>query len=227
MTDFFCGVDEAGRGPVVGPMVIAAAAFTRNSLKKIAQLKVRDSKKMSPKRRLQSEPRIKEIAQEYAVIRVQPHQIDRLRSNCSLNQIEADKTAQLILSLSNKPHRIIVDACDSDAKNYLKRIKKALYLLNPDYYIPHMDALHRAEDRYLEVAAASVLAKVERDRVAEKLKVRWGDFGSGYPADEVTKRWLNEILESGDSLPPIIRKSWNTVKRRDENQTTLEGWGHS
>jgi len=216
MTALVCGVDEAGRGPVVGPMVLSCALFDEDGLDMLEELNVRDSKKIARDRRNHLYPLIKETAIEYKIKAVQPGEIDRYRRNGSLNQLEAHTTARLILSLENTPSKITVDACDSVARDYRLRVLKELDNLNPGFDIPEVCSEHKADDRYLEVGAASVLAKVKRDNIIDKLKKDYGDFGSGYPADEATKKWLKTLSKP---LPPIIRKTWNTLNNR--SQTSL------
>jgi len=214
-----CGLDEAGRGPVVGPLVVACAVFDEKGKEKLAELKVRDSKKVSPKRRREIEPLIKDIAVEWNIRLVSPSEIDRLRQRISLNVIEARKMAELILDLECQPSKIIVDAADSVAEGFKNKILFHINDESPDFRIPEFISEHKADDTYLEVGAARILAKVERDRQVEQLKEKLGDFGSGYPADEITKAWLRQTVQSGNPLPDQVRRSWNTVNKA--KQTTL------
>ncbi|MDD5112000.1 MAG: ribonuclease HII [Candidatus Altiarchaeota archaeon] len=221
MTGTFCGIDEAGRGPVIGPMVLACAVFDDGGMMRLAELKVRDSKKLSPARRSYLEPLVKDVAIEYGLAIVSAGEIDLLRKRKSLNVIEAMKVAQLICSLKNTPARIVVDAADAVAENYRTSIIKCAADINSDFRMPHLVSEHKADDNYLEVSAASILAKVERDRRIEELKKTHGDFGSGYPADETTKEYVKSALKSG-LLPDIVRKSWNTVSAG--KQKTLDDY---
>jgi len=214
----FAGVDEAGRGPVIGPLVIAVAVFDRSGIEKLSELNVRDSKKISPSRRQTLEPQIKRLAAEWKTIQITPAEIDRLRKEISLNQVEAEKTAELLMSLKSMPWKVTVDACDSNADDYGVRVTKHIHEANEEFRIHEFVSEHKADDKYVEVSAASVLAKVERDRIVEDLKKEYGDFGSGYPADPQTQQWLSQLR--GKSLPDIVRKSWNTVNK--QKQTSLE-----
>ena len=216
MTKTFCGIDEAGRGPVIGPLVLACAVFDEASLDELYELKIRDSKKMSVKKRQETEPEIKEIAKEYKLKKISPTDIDRLRKKQSLNVIEAVESARLICSLKDFPTRIVVDAADSISQNYKKKILDALDEIGSCELKSELICEHRADDNYIEASAASVLAKVERDRVIEKLKLEWGDFGSGYPSDPLTQKFIQKLLRQA-SLPDIVRKSWNTVERRKQS----------
>jgi ribonuclease HII len=206
-----CGIDEAGRGPVIGPMVLACAVFDSDGVKRLNELKVRDSKQVSPARRRYLEPFIKKIAVEYGLSAVSPSEIDRLRKKKTLNQIEADKTASLICALKSVPGRIVIDSADAVAENYKRMVESRILGIKPEMKLPPIVSEHKADANYVEVGAASILAKVERDRQVDKLKEKYGDFGSGYPSDETTQKYIKKVLEKG-SLPDIVRKSWNTVK---------------
>ncbi len=206
------GIDEAGRGPVIGPLVIGCVVLDAHGREELRRLRVRDSKKVAKSRRKSLEPRIKDISVEYRIAKVEPNEIDWLRKRESLNLIEAKKTAELILSLKNSPHRIIVDAADSVAENYKTKIINAINSINNDFRIPELISEHKADDNYIEVSAASILAKVERDREIELLKEDIGDFGSGYPGDALTQEFIRECIRSG-SLPNCVRRSWNTLDK--------------
>jgi ribonuclease HII len=207
-----CGVDEAGRGPVIGPLVLGCVVVDDGGREKLAELKVKDSKKLSPARRLELAPLIKEVALDWGVIHVLPAEIDRMRKTMSLNVIEAYRTAELVMSLSTRPAKVIVDAADSVEERYSERIVAALKMLSPDDAVPEVLAEHRADDNYLEVSAASVLAKVERDRAVEALRAEHGDFGSGYPSDALTQDYIRRILRAGE-MPEFVRRSWSTLDK--------------
>lgn len=207
-----CGIDEAGRGPVMGPLVIGCAVFDSNGKKELEKLNVRDSKKISPLRRASLEPKIKDIALEWGIIKISPGEIDRLRKRMSLNVIEAKKIAELILSLKILPENVIVDSADAVEENFRKLIIENLNLKKIGGKIPEIISKHKADEKFIEVGAASILAKVERDREIEKLRERFGEIGSGYPADEVTKKFLLGMKERGE-IPEFVRRSWNTIKR--------------
>ncbi len=218
MKGLVCGIDEAGRGPVIGPLVIGCVVLDDNAKQELRKLNVRDSKKVARSRREPLELKIKDLAIEYRIARIQPNEIDWMRKKESLNLIEARKTAELIMSLENSPHRIIVDAADSVAENYRRRIMNCINSINDDFKIPELISEHKADDNYLEVSAASILAKVDRDRQIELLKEELGDFGSGYPSDAITQEFIRECVRGGN-LPDCVRRSWNTLDK--SKQTSL------
>jgi len=206
------GIDEAGRGPVIGPLIIGCVVLNGEGREKLKDLNVRDSKRVSPKRRALLEPEIKKYAIEWGLIEISPKEIDVLRGRHSLNAIEAMKVAEIILTLESVPEVIYVDAVDNGADYYKRRVLDYLTSLNNEFIIPEIVSEHKADDRYIEVSAASILAKVERDRIVDCLKEGYGDFGSGYPSDERTSRFISEIIRRGE-IPEFVRKSWNTLER--------------
>jgi ribonuclease HII len=221
MDKLVCGVDEAGRGPVIGPLMLACAVFDSNGAQRLRELSVKDSKKVTPERRSYLEPLIKSIAVEYVVAGISPAEIDIQRKRKSLNDIEALKVAEMLLSMNSRPDRIILDAADSVAENYGRRIIGHLQRLDKNFAVPEVVSEHKADDTYIEVSAASILAKVERDRQVGFLREKYGNFGSGYPSDETTQSYVKKAVKDGD-LPAFIRRSWDTVNRG--RQKTLDDY---
>lgn len=212
MNKLSCGVDEAGRGPVIGPLVLACVILDNQGIENLKKLGVRDSKRLSPSKRESLEPEIMSEAVEWKLAKISPQEIDVSRKRISLNVLEAAKTAELILSLKNTPEKIFIDAADSIEEEYKKKIIFQIKQKNPEYEIPEMVCEHKADDNYVPVSAASVLAKVERDRVIEKLREEYGNFGSGYPSDELTQKFIRRLVLGGN-LPYFVRRSWQTVDK--------------
>ncbi len=208
-----CGVDEAGRGPAIGPLVIAGVCADRDRLVEIG---VKDSKRLSRKRRERLEKEIREIASRIVVKVIEPEEIDKLREKLTLNEIEVHGFAEVIEKLECA--EVYVDAADVDAQRFAEDIKK---LLSRDVKII---SAHKADAIYPEVSAASIIAKVERDRRIDELVKEIGDFGSGYPADPRTSRFLEEYYREHGSFPPHTRHSWKNVKKIKERaqQKNLE-----
>lgn len=222
MKKLICGIDEAGRGPVIGPMVLACAVFDEPGAEELKKLKVRDSKKIARKRREALEPEIKKIAVEFHTVSVSPYEIDKMRKEISLNVIEALYVSKLILKLKTKPDLFIIDAADASPDRYKKKIIDFVREQDKDFDVPIISE-HKADDTYIEVSGASVLAKVERDRSIKKLIGKFGDFGSGYPSDAKTQEFLKNLMLNDGELPDFVRKSWNTVKQ-SRVQTSLTQW---
>ncbi len=195
------GIDEAGRGPVIGPMVIAGVILD------CIPEGVKDSKELTKEERESLFNEICKNCIEYNYVMIQPWEIDEKRRIMSLNELEALKIAELIESFENSPKEIVVDAPDIVADQFALRIKK--YLKDP----VKIKAEHRADKKYPEVSAASIIAKVVRDREIEKLEEKYGRIGTGYPHDEDTLRFIERWIDENGELPMFARKSWWTSIR--------------
>ncbi len=199
------GVDEAGRGPVIGPMVIACVVLSSNSAKLLRGV-ARDSKKLSPRNRKKIYQLILEVADEVKFRVVEPPEIDAAVAAKGLNRLEARVTAELLDQLTSNIELVFVDSPDPQPDRYAALIKSLLARRDVDVV-----AANNAELLYPHVAAASIIAKVERDKLIAKLRDVYGDFGSGYPSDPKTIEFLRKLAESRVEYPPIVRKSWRTL----------------
>ncbi len=203
-----CGIDEAGRGPVIGPMVVAAVWIDKKEEWKLLEAKVRDSKKLIKQRREKLAEYIKKnFYHEYVV--VDASDIDNLRKTMTMNQLEA----YIFAKLANKREASIyyIDAASNNEEEFKKTIQE---LIKHDCQII---CEHGADDKYAVVSAASIIAKVERDerikKIAEELETKLGlPLGSGYPSDERTITFIKEWIKKFNDLPPHTRKSWKTIK---------------
>ena len=220
------GLDEAGRGPVLGPMVIALVKISGQDLKSIENLSVKDSKKHSKNRR---EELFKIITNNYDVRYeiLEAKTIDKLRDTINLNKIEIMAFTKLINSVlkeeypnykdSNKIQKIntkieiYIDACSSNEKAFANQIKSKL-IVNDENNIKII-AEHKADENYKIVSAASIIAKVIRDREIEKYKNIYGEIGSGYTSDKITINYLKNYVAERGELPEIARMSWKTSKK--------------
>ncbi|RME55201.1 ribonuclease HII [Candidatus Woesearchaeota archaeon] len=199
-----CGIDEAGRGPVIGPLVIAGVVADGKAKQKLIEIGVKDSKKIAPKKREQMFNTIKSIVNDYYVLIVKPDEIDEALNSqtLNLNWLEAIKSAMIVNKL--KPEKVILDAPSNNIKAYTDYFR--IYLKNKDIDIV---CEHKADETYPEVSAASILAKVTRDNEIEKLKQKYGDFGSGYPSDPKTKEFLRHNWKK---CKEIFRTTWSSYK---------------
>jgi len=203
------GVDDAGRGSVIGPLVIAGVLVEEKDLSKLIQLGVKDSKLLSPSRRENLAFKIKRLALRYAVVKLSPAEIDKVvetgRKLHRLNRLEAQAMAKVIEQL--KPDIAYVDASDVLEERFKQHILE---------YLPfkvEVVSEHKADRKYPVVSAASIIAKVERDREIAELKAKYGDFGCGYPTDPKTVRFLQQCLESLGEYPEFVRMSWKPAKK--------------
>ncbi len=190
------GVDEAGRGPVIGPMVIAVVVGETEALRRLG---VKDSKRLRPAARMRLFDEILRAADCVNYVVVEPHIIDMYVAKDGLNALELDFTAKLVETCPADLY--YVDSPDVKPERYAS----ALALLTGRRFV----ALHRGEE-VPQVAAASIVAKVVRDRLVELIRREVGEVGSGYPGDPRSR----EALESGRVPPECIRFSWKTARLR-------------
>ena len=216
-----CGCDEAGRGPVFGPLVIAGALFEDDS--ELIKHKVRDSKKITPKRREYLAEIIKKIAVNYEILAISASDIDDMRKVMTLNEIEVNAFSKVIDKL--RPDICYVDAADVNEKRFGKNILSRLSLK------PKMISKHKADDTYPIVGAASILAKTARDGIVRKISADLEkklnlSLGSGYPADPITKKFLKTWVETYGELPPHVRHSWKTAQKlmKERKMKTLDDY---
>jgi len=203
------GIDEAGRGPVIGPLVICGLMVDENGEKKLREIKVKDSKELTPKKREELAPLIERIATHAVILRVQPCKIDNSKKHgINLNKLEALKMIEIINLL--EPDKAIIDTPTVNTqkfKDFLwsKVEKKDIELVCENY----------ADKNYPVVSAASILAKVNRDIAIEELKKKVGfDFGVGYSHDKRTIEFLHKLAkENNGKLPNYVRHSWDTAEQ--------------
>jgi ribonuclease HII len=216
------GIDEAGRGPMIGPMVVCGLLFNEDPTQTLRQLGIKDSKMLTPRKRESLYDEVLRLATKSSVREVSASKIDILRGRgVSLNEIELREFISITKALG--PERVIVDAADVNAERFGVAIAERTRLRNLGLSVV---SEHRADLTYPVVSAASVIAKVRRDRAIVQLHEEYGDFGSGYPADPRTVSFVKKIVRMREPLPPIVRRSWESVKRIESefshNQTTLD-----
>lgn len=193
-----CGVDDAGRGSMLGPLVIAGISLDKTKLRKLSLLGVKDSKQLSPKLREELYKQIIELVDDYYVARVPPKSIDASVRKHDLNQLEAKYMAKVILKLN--PDTSYVDSCDVNPLRFGREISR---LSNNK----KIKSYHHADSRFVVVSAASIIAKVSRDRSIARLR-KSHNLGSGYPSDSTTINFVKAYYESHRVLPTFVRKSW-------------------
>jgi len=207
------GVDEAGRGPMIGPMVICGILVDSDKLHELVEIGAKDSKTLTHKRRLVLMKQIEKITSKIEIRTVSAADIDRLRKRTTLNEIEVTEFASIAKALN--PEEIYLDAADVIAERFGSKIGELSGIASKGVKIV---SEHKADAKYPIVSAASIIAKVERDLSIEKLHVKYGDFGSGYPNDPKTIKFVRDLVRDGEKLPSIIRKSWESVRRIIEEE---------
>lgn len=200
-------MDEAGRGPVLGPLVVAGVMFDCEI--RLNNLNVKDSKKLSPKRRDFLAKLIKEIAVKYEILVIPAHDIDDMRKVMTLNEIEIHGFIKVIKKL--KPQICFVDSVDVKEERFGKNILSGL-----NFKI-EIVSKHKADEVYPVVSAASILAKTRRDievrKIADELEKKINQpLGSGYPADPITQKFIRSWVNKYNKLPPHTRHSWKTAQ---------------
>jgi len=213
------GIDEAGRGPVIGPLVVAGVACKKESEKALVEMGVKDSKMLRPSVREKLREQIEEVC-ECRVEIVSAGEIDRLREKMTMNELEEMVYGRILGEL--QPEVAYLDAVDVYEKRFGESVRKQSGLRGTVIH-----SKHRGDSIFPIVSAASIIAKTTRDREIRKIAEELGyDFGSGYPSDPKTKRFLREWVQRNRELPPYTRHSWQTAKKlmreRGMHKTRLE-----
>lgn len=217
MVQRIAGVDEAGRGPVIGPLIITAIVIEEPQEEALIEWGVRDSKKLSPRQRESLANRIRQLTQKIEVLEISAKEIDsQRRLKRSLNTLEAQWMAQVLQKL--EWDTAYVDASDVNAERYGR------YIMSHLRTDRKVISEHKADLTYPIVAAASIIAKVRRDQRIQELHQTYGDFGSGYPNDPKTRQFLRNWLKDHDTFPDIVRQTWETVRNlfSKKRQPTLK-----
>ena len=210
------GIDDAGRGPVIGPMVLAGCLIDEEIEAGLKKLGVKDSKQLTPKRREFLAEKIKEQAETFEIVIIYPKQIDTENENgIKLNELEAFACAKIINKINKgyKKIKVVVD-CPSVSLvkwgDFLKvRIKNLSNL--------EISCEHKADKNHVAVSAASILAKCVREKEMAKLKEKYGDeMGSGYTSDPLTQKFLEKYAGKHKDKG-IFRKTWITWKNAYKN----------
>ena len=197
-----CGVDDAGRGSLLGPLVIAGVSVKKEKIRKLKSMGIRDSKKLTPSQREKLYKKIIKFVDNYYVAKINPYTIDKSVFKHDLNNLEAKYMAKVILKL--KPHISYVDSCDVNPSRFGKKISK---LARND----RVKSYHHADNRFVIVSAASIIAKVNRDRAIKKIQKKY-DIGSGYPSDTKTVKFVKNCLLTRNEIPIFVRSSWKTIQ---------------
>ncbi|PUA32132.1 MAG: ribonuclease HII [Zestosphaera tikiterensis] len=204
--NYLLGIDEAGRGPVIGDMFLVCVALTEQNEGRLKDIGVKDSKKLTPSARARLFPKIIEVVDAVVVKRYPPHVIDAH----NLNDLFVEGVNELVresFKLGLKVRRIYIDALSSrkHKTNLLSKLPEGVEVIYE----------FKADVKYPIVSAASIIAKYLRDQHIRYLHSIYGDFGSGYPSDPKTVEWLKNVAQTKflDSRAEIVRKSWLTIRR--------------
>lgn len=203
---FIAGIDDSGRGPMFGPMVLCCVVVQGNKVSSLKSLGVKDSKLLTPQKREALYSKIINLVDRYSTRIVCPAAIDAAVNSPStnLNWLEADNMASLINEL--KPDHAVIDCPSPNKEAFTEYLEDVLNVTCK------LQCEHKADVNYPAVSAASIIAKVIRDREIQKIKEQLGkhDIGSGYPTDPKSKEFLKNYW---NVYPHIFRTSWASYKR--------------
>ncbi len=200
------GIDEAGRGPLIGDMILAAVVFDQEGIRVLEELKVKDSKDLSPHVRAQLYHPIIRNSIVIATSHITPEEIDSFNLNKLLLMriIDLLRIISVFIDMTNVTN-IIIDEIKGWQKILPREVRKiaprAKLVVEP-----------RADSKYIVVSAASIVAKYIRDTNLRPARRLFGDFGSGYPSDPRTREWIIAEYEASMDKPPlIVRRTWSTL----------------
>lgn len=207
------GIDEAGRGCVIGPMIICGVVVRHDMLGALVEIGVKDSKALSAQHRELLCIHIPPIIEKSFIAEVLPHQIDRE----NINALGIRQIARMIAAAEPDEVYMDVPVRGRGIRTYCQKLRALLP--NPAVVLI---AENKADETYPVVSAASIIAKVTRDNAISKLRDQYGDFGSGYPSDPRTKEFVTDCFASTGTFPEIVRQKWLTVRRlTDPEQSTF------
>ena len=211
MDELILGLDEAGKGPVIGPMILAGCLIDRKIEKEFRLLGVKDSKMVTPNRREILDKEIKSKAINFKTVAIFPDDIDdKSEKGIKMTELEAEIFSSIINELNDDKTKIkvVIDCPSFGISKWTDMLKtKIKNLSNLEFVIEH-----KADKNHIAVAAASLLAKAEREREVSKLKEIYGDeIGSGYCSDPLTIKFLEKFALKHKNKG-IFRKSWITWK---------------
>ena len=207
------GIDEAGRGCVIGPLVVAGVLFDQDKIDMLQEIGVKDSKRLTPKKREKLATEIRNLAVDTSFFELSPSTIDKVVERAQklkkLNYLEAMAMAKVIRELN--PDKAFVDPADVVCNRFKEQILRVLP------WRIEIISEKKADMKYPVVSAASILAKVRRDEIISRLRKIHGEIGSGYPSDWRTIKFLKSLIVENDIPRDFIRFSWSTIKQLQQS----------
>ena len=213
------GIDEAGRGPVIGSMFIGGFMVEESELDEVEDLGVKDSKKLSDEKRESLDEKLREMGEPF-LKEITASEIGDLGGVMCLNVIEVQGFTDVIER--SDADKVIVDLPEPDGDRFISKMKRELPARFSDR---DFIAEHEADDNFSIVSAASIIAKSARENHVSELQKKYGyDFKSGYPHDKPTLTFLEDYLDEKGKLPPETRLSWSTAERivKENSQKSFE-----
>jgi ribonuclease HII len=203
------GVDEAGRGSIIGPLVVAGISFKKSAVSELHKIGVKDSKALTSKSRISLYAQLREMATSICVYKINCNVIDDNVYLKRLNKLEAKMMARVINNLD--ADEVYVDSCDVNPDRYEHCIRSYLPAVNPKLH-----SMHHADRINTVVSAASIVAKITRDKEIEKIRKTHSNIGSGYPCDNKTMGFIREWILKYKYPPSFARKSWRPLRQMVE-----------
>ena len=216
MRAYHIGVDEAGRGPAIGPLVVCALSIPIGDRGILTEMGVDDSKNLTRKKRESIHSEIIDISEsrgwKIGVINCDAERIDLWMESGTLNSLEVLAFSDAIEEVAENSleYSIFLDACDVDAERFGRNVSSSLTNKGIGWKI---FSKHRMDSDDVVTGAASIIAKVNRDWAMDKLSQELGiDLGSGYPSDPKSKTAIEDLCRK-DLLPDCLRRKWKNVDR--------------
>lgn len=207
---YLLGIDDAGRGPILGPMYLAGVLISSTEESAIKDMGAKDSKLLHHSQRIKIAKEIRTVA-KVEVVESSPEEIDEaVIGGANLNTLEAKKAADIINKLNNKKDKIKVIVDCPSVNTVAWKNKLITFIEHTQNLEIHCE--HKADFNHAVVGAASIIAKVAREEAVAEIKKKFGNIGSGYPSDPITIEFIKskgrELEKTG-----IVRKSWATWKK--------------
>ena len=195
------GLDEAGRGCVLGPLVVGGFLADGDDEPRLLAAGADDSKRLSPARRARVRSALDDLGTAL-LHAITPAQIDA----GNINTLEEEAFAILIAQTT--PDAVIIDAPCNPRGIPAFKIRLARRLVDADCPVPNLIVEPKADANFPVCGAASIVAKQHRDQAIARL----GPVGSGYPSDPVTRAWLQGFIRRGAAFPSCVRTRWGTIE---------------
>ena len=205
------GVDEAGRGSILGPLVVAGISIRKSKISKLRQIGVKDSKMLSPKSRANLFNLVMDMADSLCINIISCAMVDYSVFLNRLNQLEAETMASVINSI--QADKVYIDSCDVNPCRFRDYIESRLLLSSSSSSKPKLYSMHHADSLNVVVSAASIVAKIVRDKQIQEIRNTHHNIGSGYPSDWKTMLFIRGWVSKYKCAPHFARKSWSPLKK--------------
>lgn len=190
---------------MLGPIIVAGISVSKKSISEMIDKGIKDSKLLTPKKRQILFGHVVSIAESICICRINIEDIDFHVFRNNLNILEAEAMAIIISNM--KSDKTYVDSCDVNPSRYQRTISSFLKRNSTK-----LISMHHADKLNAVVSGASIIAKVIRDSEITKIRVKYGDIGSGYPSDKRTIEFVREWFRQKNEIPPFARKSWKPAQ---------------